>query len=56
MTASRTDDAAGRGTFEDALGQLLADYCATPIDDLISALELQLDALREQRAQESGDG
>lgn len=34
-------------SFEDALGDLLAAYAATPRDELISALELQAMALRE---------
>lgn len=37
-----------RMTFEEALGQLLAVYRDADLDELISALELQLMTLREQ--------
>lgn len=36
-----------RKDFGEALGDLLADYADKPADELISALELQLMALRE---------
>lgn len=37
-----------RQSFEDALGELLAVYSDIDRDELISALELQLMALREE--------
>lgn len=37
-------------TFEDALGELLAEYSRCPVDELISAMELQIMALKEQDA------
>lgn len=44
-------------TFEDALSKLLAQYDTTPLDELISALELRLMALREdERAAERKEG
>lgn len=41
--------------FEEALGDLLAQYHKTPIGELISALELQLEALREQEEDQDED-
>lgn len=41
--------------FADALGQLLADHSDEPIDELISALEIQLDGLREQQRTANGN-
>lgn len=38
-------------TFEEALADLLAQYRKTPANELISALELQLYALREQEGE-----
>jgi len=38
-----------RPTFEDALGDLLAEYHDRPIDELISALEIQVSALNDQK-------
>lgn len=35
-------------TFEDALGDLLAEYAGTDRDTLISAMEIQIMALKEE--------
>ena len=35
-------------TFEDALGDLLAEYAGTDSNTLISAMELQIMALKEE--------
>jgi hypothetical protein len=40
--------------FSDALGQLLADYADTDLDELISELELQAQALREEAETKDG--
>lgn len=41
-----------RKAFEEALGDLLATYADCPPDELMSALELQLMALREESSDE----
>lgn len=35
-------------SFEEALSDLVSDHADTPLDEIISALELQLYTLREQ--------
>lgn len=45
--AKRTAEPA-KPTFEDALGDLLAKYAGTDRDELISALEIQMYALKEE--------
>ena len=35
-------------SFEDRLGEIIADYADAPLGEVISALEFQLEALREQ--------
>lgn len=35
-------------TFEDALGDLLAQYCDKPIDDLIAVMERALEGMHDQ--------
>jgi hypothetical protein len=35
-------------TFEDALGDLLSQYAGTDRDELISAMEIQMYALKEE--------
>lgn len=42
-------------TFEDALGDLLAEYLKADIDTLISAMELQIMALKEQREEQEDE-
>lgn len=39
-------------TFEDALGDLLAEYAGEDRDTLISAMELQIMALREEEPED----
>lgn len=41
--------------FEQALSALLAAHSSVPINELISAVELQLMALKEQKASEDDD-
>ena len=41
--------------FADALSKLLGEYADAPIDDVISELEIQLYALREQEAASATD-
>jgi hypothetical protein len=45
-----------RPTFADALGALLAEYADTDSDTLISAMELQIMALKEEAHDEDQNG
>lgn len=43
-------------TFDDKLAYLLAENDHVPIGDLISALEMQAEALRDQQREEEANG